>query len=578
MANNRRKKKKGLSYNPYAVYAGVALVLLLVIVGLYIVVTRYTPTKEVMALSDFFVTTKEDEAAVILDGEYKEVTDADAGCYAIFSEGQAYIEINFMKEYLDDGYVYDSVENILRYCTDVDVYTATLGSSEYTIDKSRETLNHSIVLSEYGTVFVSTEYAQLLTDFNYVTYEDPNRIVIERVGYEKKVATLKRKTQLRRFGGVKSKILEEAIKGETVSVLEDYGKWSLVLSDQGVIGCVQNRKMTNAEDVVVEAKLPERNYQHISIGSDITLAWHQVMNATANSTVADALAKTQGVDVMCPTWFHLKDNAGGISNNCSSNYVNQCHAKGIQVWGLVSNVEDASVDTTTVLNTTSSRDALVNNLIAAAITYDLDGINVDIESLSSAAADGYIQFIRELSLKCEKNDIILSVDDYVPTASTMLYNRKEQAKYCDYICIMAYDEHYGGSDEAGSVASIGFVEDGVKATLEEVPAEQVIMGMPLYCRVWKTAGDGSLSSSTYGIGSIQSYIKSNGLSVQWSDECGQNYAEYTKGDAFYQIWIEDCASIEEKCKVMEKYNLAGAAFWKLGFDTEDFWNTVVKYL
>jgi spore germination protein YaaH len=246
------------------------------------------------------------------------------------------------------------------------------------------------------------------------------------------------------------------------------------------------------------------------------------------------------------------------------------------VWGLVSNLENSNVDTTSVLNTTSSRDNLVNNLIAAAITYDLDGINVDMEALSIQAKDGYIEFIRELSLKCEKNDIILSIDNYVPTDSTAFYNRSVQADYADYIIIMAYDEHTSTDTEAGSVSSIGFVEKGIKDTLEEVPEKQVIVGLPFYARVWATSGD-TLSSSAYGMDSLSDYLDAHGASRTWSETEGQYYAEFTENDTIYQCWIEDTTSLSRKLDLMKEYNLAGAAFWKLGFESKAIWTMIDNY-
>ena len=234
------------------------------------------------------------------------------------------------------------------------------------------------------------------------------------------------------------------------------------------------------------------------------------------------------------------------------------------------------MDTTVVLNTTSSRDNLVNNLISAAITYDLDGINVDMEALSGYAKDGYIQFIRELSIKCKKNDIILSVDNYVPSSSTAFYNRSEQAKYADYVVIMAYDEHYSGSEEAGSVASIDFVKKGVKDTLEEVPADQIILGMPFYARVWSEKGD-TIGSKAYGMEGIEEFLQRNDVTITWSEECGQNYGEFTEGDTTYMVWVEDNKSLGKKLEVMKSEKLAGAAFWKLGFEKPSIWQTIGQY-
>ena len=197
------------------------------------------------------------------------------------------------------------------------------------------------------------------------------------------------------------------------------------------------------------------------------MAWHQITNADANTTIASVLQNTKGINVISPTWFYLNDNNGNIASLASSDYVNYCHQNGIEVWALVSNLENKDVDTTSVLTYTSKRENLINNLISAAIQYNFDGINVDFEALSSEVGDSYIQFIRELSLKCANNGIVLSVDDYVPTSYTAFYNRAEQAVFADYVVVMAYDEHYSGSEEAGSVASIGFLRSP-SATVKQI--------------------------------------------------------------------------------------------------------------
>ena len=184
------------------------------------------------------------------------------------------------------------------------------------------------------------------------------------------------------------------------------------------------------------------------------MAWHQVTTQAANANVAAVLGKTKGVNVISPTWFYLNDNNGGIMSLCSQDYVNYCHQQGIEVWGLVSNLENQDVDDTSVFSLTSSRDNLVNNLVAEAIKYDLDGINLDFELLPAEAADGYLEFIRELSIKCENNDLVLSVDNYVPAAYNAYYDREEQAVFADYIVVMAYDEHYNGSEEGLSLIHI----------------------------------------------------------------------------------------------------------------------------
>ena len=573
-----RKRKKRYRIPRGYIYIGVGLILLALLIIMIVAIKKYKPTKEHAELTDYFTYTYDNQAAVVLNCEYIEPLADEGHGYATINNGQVYLELGFVKEYIDDGYVYDPSEITLRYATDTEIYTANLGSNTYLIDKSNNSLSSNVVIAEDDAIYVSVEYLQLLTDFQYNYYPEPDRVFIETAGFEKQTATAKGKTQIRVLNGPKSPILEDVTKGEAITVVRDTGKWSFVVSENGVMGYMKNNKISDQTAQTVEATLPERTYNHISAGSDISLIWHQVTAQAANADIANVLSSSNGIDVISPTWFYLNDSKGGIASIASSNYVSTCHAAGVQVWGLVSNLEDENADTTAVLNTTSSRDALVNNLIAQAITYGLDGINVDIEQLSGEASDGYIQFIKELSIKCEKNDIILSVDNYVPTASSVGYNRTEQAKYADYVIIMGYDEHYAGSEEAGSVASIGWVEQGVKDTLEEVPAEQVILGMPFYCRAWEIAEDGSISSSAYGLDAIQTFLKTNEITVSWDKTCGQNYGETIKGNTTYKVWVEDDKSLEEKLKVMDNYGLAGAAFWKKGFDNTAAWNVIAKYL
>ncbi|MCR4568478.1 MAG: glycosyl hydrolase family 18 [Pseudobutyrivibrio sp.] len=577
--NTRHRRKKKKSYVPrgYKYIAAAILAIGVIAVGIY-GIRKYAPTKEHLPLTEYFKNSYENEAAVILNGEYLAVGE-DATCpNALISEGQIYLELGFVKDNIDSGYVYDPTEITLRYATDKEIYSATLGSTDYSIDKSNNSLTKQILVAQNDTVFISTEFLALLSDFQCNYYDKPDRVVIETVGYKKQVADAKRNGQIRKLNGPKSPILEDVKKGEKLNVVRDTGRWSFVVSDKGVCGYMKNNQISDLKSEKVEATLPERTYNHISFGKEVNLIWHQVKNRSYNAEITDVVATSPGINVISPTWFYMDDNKGGIASLASNDYVSFCHSNNIQVWGLFSNFENKDIDSAVVFNTTSSRDALVNNLIAQAITYGLDGINVDVEELNATAADGYVQFLKELSIKCEKNDIILSVDDYVPAPHNGIYNRPVQAKYADYVIIMGYDEYFSGSEEPGPVASIGWVDKGVKDTLEKVPAEQVILGMPFYCRVWHESETGSLSSKAYGIDAVQSFLATNEATASWDDEKGLNYAEFSKGNSTYYVWVEDEKSLEEKLKVMDKYNLAGGAFWKKGFDNSGVWNVIAKYL
>ena len=539
---------------------------------------RYSPTKEHMDLSKFFVLSGDKDAAVIVDGEYDPDKKGAVVEGRIDGNQNAYLELNFLKTNFDRGYTYDENNGILRYATDRELITANLDSSSYTVGKSSKDLGKTILVKDGYDVFLSLDFIKLFTDIDYVTYPSPNRIAVSTGGLKTLNASITHDTAVRKNGGVKSLILEDAVKGEGVKVLENYGKWSKVLTENGVLGFVENRRLSDATESVNAKRLPEPVYNHITSDKKICLLWHQVNTQVQNSSISNILEKAKGVNVMAPTWYVVKDNDGNLESYVSTAYVKACHNAGVKVWATVNNI-DIKTDGALLLNTVSSRDTLVNNLIAAAISNDLDGINVDFEGLPAKAADGYRQFIRELSLKCEANEIVLSVDNYVPTASNAYYDRANQADYADYVVIMGYDEHWSGSKDPGSVASLPFVKKGIEDTKKDVPADRIILGMPFYTRVWQINNNGeAVTSDVLSMDNTDAWIEENKVVPIWDESLGQNVGEYKKDNLIYRCWLEDEQSLILKLQLMQENRLAGGAFWKNGQDKRSVWDIIITYM
>ena len=568
-----------------------AVVLLIIVVVLMVagkaVIEKYVPSKEKADLKEYYQLKEADDTAVIVDNVKQDTT-------AKLVAGKIYVEYRFLHDTLNQRFYWDGNENKLLYTTPSEVTSVAAGSSEYQTAKEKHTENYTIVYADADKTYVALDFVEKYTNIKYKMYKDPNRITVTKTWGTVEQSLIKKDAELRVKGGIKSPILRTVKKDESVTIVESGEKWTKVCTKDGYIGYVKNRQLDKAEKKELKSDFKEPQITHNLKKEKINMAWHQVTTKDANSTIATVLQNTKGINVIAPTWFYLNDNNGNIANLASLDYVNYCHQNNIEVWGLVSNLENKDVDTAAVLTHTSTRQYLVNQIISAAIQYDLDGINLDFESLNSeAVGDSYIQFIRELSLKCANNGVVLSVDNYVPSAYTAFYDREEQANFADYVVIMGYDEHYAGSDE-GSVASIGFVTNGVADTLKEVPADQIILGCPFYTRIWAetpkaddeedtTAAAAEdyvpydLTSEAVGMDTVQKRLELNGATPTWSEEDGQNYAEYVNDGVTYKVWIEDAASLEKKLEVMKSNKLAGISFWKLGFETDSIWDTIIKY-
>ena len=575
MAAKKRRRKKRSRLNPIAV-GGAAVVLILMIAASVFLIKKYSPSKERMDLSIYFQMEEEDELAIIIQNTLIE----DKG---IVLDGRPYVSTEVVKDYLNSRFYWDSAENLYIYTTPTEMITAHVGEKQYSVDKKHTAVDYQIVKVEDGVAYVALEYIQNHTAMEYEYMEEPNRVQITNEFGEIPVVEAKKNSEVRYRAGVKSPILTDVKKGDFLYVLDEgenqVEKWTKVRTKDGYIGYIKDKKLKEKSTITTTNDFVEPEYASMTKDYTINLAWHQVTNKEANSQVLEKLADAKGLTTISPTWFFIKDDNGNIQSIATQDYVNYCHQNGVEVWGLVENITyKDQFDITTVLNRTSSRQNLATQLIAQAIQYDLDGINVDIEALPGEAGEGFIEFIRELSIMCRRNNIILSVDNYVPMAYNQNYNRKEQGIVADYVIIMGYDEHFAGSEEAGSVASIGYVRNGIEKTLEEVPAEKVINAVPFYTRLWETNGAGELSSSALGMSNAEKTVAANGATPEWSEEAGQYYAEYENGDNFYQIWLEEERSIEEKAKLIKEYDLAGIASWRLGYERDEIWDVILKYV
>ena len=541
----------------------------IIVVGLLIVVVavigvattlimRHIPTRKQMDLTEYYGQTGESEAVVIIGTQILEERAAMSG-------EQPYIPIDIVNSYLNQRYYWDEEGQQVLYATPSEL-TSTPASADAGGD----------VWLKDGTPYLSLDYIKKYTDIDSTVYQEPNRIAIQKDFSDLSVVTVQKDTYVRYRGGIKSEVLTKVNKGDNLLLMAELENWMQVATWDGYIGYIEKKSVSEVQNLSMDRAAVGESYTYLTMDQPVNLVWHQVMSADANAGLSDAIQNMTGVNVISPTWFYVQDNSGNIINNATADYVATAHEKGLKVWGLVDNFT-MDISTYEVLSKTSSRQHLIGELISAATGAGIDGINVDFEQLSEDVGIHFLEFLRELSIECHKNNLVLSVDNPVPEDFTSHYDRAEQGRVVDYVIIMGYDEHYVGSTEAGSVASLPWVEKGVQDTIAEVPAERVINAMPFYTRLWKTEA-GSLSSEAIGMDTAQRVISENNAQVYWDSDVSQNYGSYESEGCTYQIWIEDAQSIAAKVQLVSKYNLAGVAAWKLGFENSSIWQTITENL
>ena len=548
------------------------VLILIVIVGaagvVSFLINRYKPGTEYMAGNEYFNLTDENSVALIQNGELLEEQ-------AVLIGGEPYAAYTYVESQLNSCFYWDEETKGILLTTSGGVQTLLPGDAAVAKTPGGQP---AVQQESDGKFYISLDVVKEYTDLDYAYYSDPNRVVIRNEWDGVEQATVQSDTaQVRQKGGIKSLILADVQKGDTLLYLENLDNWCKVMTADGYTGYIQTEDISEPEDI--EARTAKKDsYERITRDHKINLVWHQSTSTESNDAMAEMTAEMTGVNVISPTWFSVTDETGTISSLASADYVKLAHEAGREVWGLIDNFNEA-FDETTDLAYASVRSRIIEQLLAEAASCGMDGINVDFENLKEAGIPHYLQFLRELTSAAHAQNLVVSVDTPVPQAYTMYYQRGEQARFVDYMIVMAYDEHFAGSEEAGSVSSLPFVQQAVEEMTRVMPADQVICGIPFYTRVWtEKFGQSAIISEVLGMDGAKNYAKENQMTETWDASLGQNVATVETSDARYTIWMEDEQSMEEKLKVIQSADLAGVAEWKLGFECADVWSLISEYI
>lgn len=460
----------------------ILLVLCAVIIGIggTLFWIKFGPSKEMADLNEYYGISGNDDLAIIADNQV-------LGAGGRIIDGVPYIEYTVLRDNINSRFYWDSNENILLYTLPEGNVSAEVGSKEFSVVSEKRSEDFVIIKTEGQTAYIALPFIQEYANIEYNVYENPARVMIVSRWGEATQAEMRSKTQVRYQAGVKSPVLRTVEKSEMVTVIEELDDWKKIRTSDGMIGYVKSKTLKDEKAVKLSRDFQEPEYKNISKDYTINLAWHNVTNTTANASVLETIANTKGLTTIAPTWYNIEDTSGNLQSISSQEYVNYAHQSNLEVWAVLRDFQggiDSSEEVYEVMSYTSKRTKLINQVIADALQTGIDGINLDFELISLECGEHYIQFVRELSVKCRQNGLVLSVDNYVPMPYNAHYDIHEQGIFVDYVVMMGYDEHTNSSYEAGSVASYGYVKDGIENMLEQVPNNKMIAAIPFYTRLW----------------------------------------------------------------------------------------------
>lgn len=529
----------------------------------------FIPTSAKKDPKEYFGIGGGEEIGVVVDGYVFQTP-------GILLNEEIYLPIAEVSEHLNPGFFYSENENMFIITTPVEKVAVSVG----------ESAEQNLFISRNGINYISYNYLFEYTDMDgTVIRDDVNRVVI-RTESEYDLSAVGEKAVVREKPSIRGLVLTRPAAGTEVCILNpedavNEDSWVRVATPDGYTGYMENKFLEgDITHVTEDSARQELVFSHILRDDKVNMVFHQTDNQASNDMLAASLDGVSGVNVIAPTWFYLESSEGDMSSLASESYVETAHSRGLAVW-IVANDFDGAVnsskDTLAALSTYAGRSKIIDTIVSETVRVGADGINIDFEKVNADCAPYYQEFIRELSVSCRNEGLVLSIDVYVPTYTGYL-RREELARVADYIVCMCYDEHTSGSETAGSVSSLPFVRRGIRDTLKEVPAEQTIIALPFFTRLWKVNENAAPESRAMGMGEAKTWLSENAVSVVWDEENGQNYAEAKGADGVSKIWVEDAQSISEKMNAVTEAGCAGVAEWKLGLETQDIWQVISEHL
>ncbi|MBU8878578.1 peptidoglycan hydrolase [Bacillus sp. FJAT-29790] len=497
---------------------------------------------------------------------------------AIVEGDSVYLPISFLQEFIDDSIIFDEKSNSIIITTKNKVVQMPSESLTYYVNEKPVELHFSVFKEKNNEMYLALEPLLAYYPIVYQVLPETNAVWLKKDGQEIKRGMVTKKDvheeklRLRTDANLQSPYTDQVLSKENIYIEGEKEEYYFVRKENGSAGYLRKEFVIEDSTEKVAVAREQENVTLPKLKGPIQLTWEAVYSNNPDTT---KIPKMPGVNVISPTWFELGAADGAIKNLGSLEFVNWAQKQGYQVWGLFSNAFDPAL-THEAFKNFETRQNIIRQLIHFSKMYHLNGINLDIENVNPVDGPLITQFVREAVPYFHEAGLVVSMDiTFISDAGnwSVFYERDKLANLVDYMVVMAYDEHWGTSPKAGSVASLPWVEGNLKRLLEVVPNDRLILGVPLYARLWEEKNSGEVSSKALSMGKVKEWLTNNGLTPIYDQASGQNYAELysEKEQTTYKIWLEDELSLSKRADLASKYGLAGVASWSRYFADESAW-------
>ncbi len=525
-------------------------------------------------------------AAVALEDKY-------ADEFGIVKDGDCFVNIDSIKANVDDRFYYDENEKLVMFTNAKEIITSKVDDNKL---ENGDEKDYQISFVEDGNCYINMKFVTDYISADYKLFKAqkkcPAIISLNYKSGNSKEGTLDDDIEMRTNGDYQNLIVKELKEGTKVKIIEEGKNWDKVKAVGGIIGYVPEKYVDDVHKYESVYNDDDDTYNHHLIKEGVNMVWDAVYNQTANANLKNEIKHVKGVNVLSPTWFEINSKQGGLTSRADEDYIKTAHKKGMEVWALLDDFKNKKTSHY-VLGHTSSRQRLISTLMDSVDALGIDGINIDFEYVTESVAGDYLQFLREMSVACRKQRVVLSIDNYAAAGHTSYYDWKQQYKIADYVVFMNYDEHNAGDEEAGSVSSLDFMENAINTAIEQIgESNRIVNGIPFFTRLWEMVPEGKgsnkgklvqdavngnyyLNSEALGMNAAEDAYKKAKAKPTFDKVTKQNFVIWDKDKITYEMWLEDDTSIAERVQLTKKYKLGGNAYWALGQEKNNIWQVIV---
>lgn len=488
-------------------------------------------------------------------------------------DGQFYLSLEAINEYFDESAHYDEGKKAVVFNNALGEKILPLDSNEGSINGGKIGLRDPIVKKD-DHIYVPVE--AFVHDYHVSMHYNKDKNVLLIDDRNTSYATGKLSgdgVNLREEATTNSPIMATLKADSELIVFGKENDWYHVRERDGLIGWIREDNISvETLDGEYVKKSDEPTYSAVKKPLNIT---YDYTYAQVKDSVIQNIKPIEGLDVIIPTWFSIENANGDIKDRGDIRYVENYAKLGIDTWAYLDNSFDPEL-THAFLQNEEARKKAVGLLVNLTKSYGMKGINIDFENTKLEDRDAITTFVQEVAEAARAENLLVSVcvtPQISKDVEDELYDRKALAEISDYVVLMAYDQHWGSSQKAGSVAEYKWVEGNVNLSLKDIPPEKFILSVPFYSRLWQEQNS-QMTSQAVGMKTTADYVSSHNIKPVWDEDAKQHAIQQDVNGNSEKIWIENGESVAWKVSLMRKYNLAGISSWRLGFETPDVWTTI----